>query len=62
MCIRDRIATNLDSYWKECMAKFVRGEMSLDNDWDTYLKELENIGLSRLLEIYQAAYDRTYKE
>ena len=36
--------------------------MSLDNDWDTYLKELENIGLSRLLEIYQAAYDRTYKE
>ena len=56
------IATNLDSYWKECMAKFVRGEMSLDDDWDTYLKELENIGLSRLLEIYQAAYDRTYKE
>ena len=55
------IITNLKSYYKECEAKFVRGEMSLDDDWDTYLKELENIGLSRAIEIYQTAYDRTYK-
>lgn len=55
------IRTNLKSYYEECMAKFVRDEMSLDNDWDAYLKELENIGLSRMIEIYQKAYDRAYK-
>ena len=40
------------------MAKFIRGEASLENDWDSYLRELDNIGLKRYLEIYQEAYDR----
>lgn len=30
----------------------------IDEEWDAYLKELDAIGLQRLLEINQAAYDR----
>jgi putative aldouronate transport system substrate-binding protein len=40
------------------MAKFIRGEADLDNDWDDYLGELEAIGLEEYLKIYQEAYDR----
>lgn len=40
-----------------CATWFVNG--GIDEGWDSYLAELENMGLSRLIEIYQAAYDRT---
>ncbi len=32
-------------------ASFISGEKSLDKDWDQYIKELENYGLARLLEL-----------
>ena len=38
-------------------ASFVIGDLSLDNDWDTYVANLEKLGLSRYLEILQNAYD-----
>jgi putative aldouronate transport system substrate-binding protein len=52
------LETNLVTYYKEMMAKFIRGEASLENDWDSYLNELEKIGLKRYLEIYQKSYDK----
>lgn len=52
------LRTNLNSYYVEMAAKFVRGEADLDADWDKYVSEINGIGLTRLLEIYQAAYDR----
>jgi len=55
------LETNLTTYYQEMMAKFIRGEADLDRDWDVYLKELDNIGLKRYLEILQEAYDRTMK-
>lgn len=54
------LRTNLDTYYKECVVKFMTGAMDLDADWDGYLNELENIGLSRAIEIYQTAYDRVF--
>jgi len=55
------LETNLITYYQEMMAKFIRGEADIDRDWDAYLKELDNIGLKRYLEILQEAYDRTMK-
>lgn len=55
------LGSTLGEYYEEMFAKFILGEVDLDVDWDSYLKELENIGLSRYLELYQTAYDRTYK-
>ena len=42
------------------MAEFITGARSLDDDgWNTYLDELETMGLSTWLETAQVAYDRT---
>lgn len=40
--------------------QFITGKKSLDSDWDSYLKNLDQLGLKRFLEIYQEAYDKTH--
>jgi putative aldouronate transport system substrate-binding protein len=49
---------NLDTYYKSMMAKFVRGEADLDADWDSYLAELDKMGLQDYLAVYQEALDK----
>lgn len=53
--------TDVENYLKTALAQFVTGEMDIDEDWDAYLNELNKMGLERLLEIDQAAYDRISK-
>ena len=55
------IKTTLDTYRDEATANFLAGNTDIDANWDAYVAELENIGLSELLEVVQAAYDRMYK-
>lgn len=50
--------TDLRSYSKNQLAKWIAGESDVNADWDGYLKELENIGLSHYLEVKQTIYDR----
>lgn len=52
------IKTSLETYVKESMARFATGDMSIERDWDSYVKELENIGLQTYIEVSQKAYDR----
>ena len=33
-------------------------EGTIDSEWETYLGQLESVGLSKVMEVYQAAYDR----
>ena len=40
------------------MTRFALGDLDIEKDWDSYLKELESIGLSQYLEVSQIAYDR----
>ncbi|MBE7030546.1 MAG: extracellular solute-binding protein [Ruminococcaceae bacterium] len=51
------LKTAIETHMHEMMYKFIAGTESLDK-WDTYLANYETIGLSRALEIMQAAYDR----
>ena len=44
----------------EVAAKFMTGEESLDN-YDVFIEELHEMGVDRVLEIMQAAYDAQYK-
>ena len=39
------------------IARFVTGNLSLDDDWDGYVRELEGLGRDRDLELYQQALD-----
>lgn len=55
------IKTTLTTYVNECIAKFVRGEMDLDKDWDSFQTEVKNIGVEQVISTYQTAYDRTFK-
>lgn len=55
------IQATLKSYTAECRSAFLTGNMDIEADWDTYIGQLETIGLSSFLEVAQAAYDRMYK-
>lgn len=50
------LRTDIDAYRDEMYIKFITGTESLDN-FDAYLKNLKKIGIDRLLEIEQKAYD-----
>jgi putative aldouronate transport system substrate-binding protein len=54
------LQTNLGTYIQQSAVQFITGEKSLDSDWDSYLDELDDLGLDRFLEIYQQAYDATH--
>ena len=49
---------DLKSYANETLYNFVIGKGDIDKDWANYLKSLESFGLSDVLKIKQAAYDR----
>jgi len=54
------IRATLSAYLEENIAAFLVGARCIDNDWDTYLAELESIGYRTVLEVYQVAFDRLF--
>ena len=50
-------ATAIDAQVNEMITKFILGEESLDN-WDSFVANLNSMGLEHVLEVRQAAYDR----
>jgi len=55
-----RLASQIRTYVHENIVAFATGNKNLDRDWDAYVREFRQLGLSRLLEIRQTAYDRQY--
>ena len=49
----------IKSYYRNMGAKFVTGELDIDENWDEYIAELEKMGAKDVLKVYQTAYDRT---
>ena len=49
--------TDIDLYINECRAKFISGEMSVENDFDTYLETLKSMNIDRVYEIKQITLD-----
>lgn len=56
--VRSELESSIQTYCEECRLKFILGDMDIDQDWDSYVAEVESMGLSELMEIYQGAYDR----
>ncbi len=46
------------TYAQECQTRFLTGDMDIEADWDSYLAELDAMGLDDYRSILQAAYDR----
>lgn len=53
----NELYTDLETYFKELNLKLIMGEKSVD-DMDTYIAEMQELGLDELVDIYQARYDR----
>lgn len=51
------LGSDINDYVTEMRAKFVSGKASFD-EWDQYVKTLEQMGMKRYMEIYKSAYDR----
>lgn len=51
------LQTTVNDYQQESMVAFITGDMSIDNDWDTYVDTIKSIALDEYLALYQAAYD-----
>ena len=51
------LKTQIDTYGDEMVLKFITGQASLD-EFDSFVETLKSLGTDRLVELYQAAYDR----
>lgn len=49
--------SDIDTYAKEMITKFILGTESLDN-WDSFISTLEQLGINDILEARQTAYER----
>jgi putative aldouronate transport system substrate-binding protein len=52
------LQTDLVTYVKNQLARWISGDGNIDAEWNAYLRELDAIGLPRYLELKQAIYDR----
>lgn len=53
-----QIMADIDKYIGECETKFVVGQMSVEEDFDKFIAQLEKMNIARAIEIYQAQYQR----
>jgi putative aldouronate transport system substrate-binding protein len=49
-------------YVEQSLAGFVTGRLDLNTGWNKYLSDLDAMGLSNLIKITQAGFDRSWKE
>lgn len=54
------IRNTIDTYVKEATAKFITGDRSFST-WNDYKSKLKQMGLDKLQQYYQKAFDRQYK-
>jgi len=51
------LTTDIESYIKSTRAKWIT-QGGIDEEWDSYVKQLNDMGLQKLIQIYSDAYDR----
>ncbi len=56
------IKVELQNYIESSKTKFIMNQSDIDKEWDSYLADLEKIGLSEYLGIMQKAYDRQFSK
>ena len=52
------LEATINRFVDESIARFINGDLDIEDDsaWENFLAQLEQMGLPRMLEIYQAAY------
>lgn len=54
-----QLKSPITDYIKESMARFITGNLDIDNDWETYVQGLNNLGAERYTQLLQEAYDNS---
>ncbi len=59
----EQTIVDVNKYLNENRTNFINGSWDVDDDakWQEYLEGFERIGLNKILETYQTAYDRQFK-
>lgn len=57
---KSQLEASINTYMDELMVNFITGKVSLDT-WETHVEKLKELGVEELVEIYNAAYDATYR-
>ncbi len=52
------IMVEVNNYAKQQRVLFITGEVDIETEWDTYISELDNLGINTMVEYYNTAYDR----
>lgn len=52
------IVSTLVDYYKEMTMKFIYGQASIENDWDSYVQECSTKGVDKLMELVNTAWER----
>ena len=52
------IQSTLKSYALESQARFMKGELDIDKDWDAYIADVQGIGVDHFIEVAQQCFDR----
>ena len=50
----------INDFVAQMVAEFVLGRQDIDAGWDNFVATVEGLGINRLAEIYQEAYDAQY--
>lgn len=50
--------TDVTKYVSQMFAAFITGDSDIDTEWDSYVENLNNMGLQEVIECYEAAYAR----
>ena len=48
----------INPYIQESIARFITGDMDLDTGWDSYINELNSLGMQEYISVIQSGYDR----
>lgn len=58
----NKIMTAINTHVEESCQKWIFGTEEIESTFDTYVSQLNGMGLPRAIEIQQAAYDRYLKQ
>ena len=53
------VASDVKGMYGEHRDKFIKGQLDVEKDWDTYVAGMEKMGLKRLTAAWQSIHDRT---
>ena len=52
------IGVEVENYIEENKVAFITGRKDFDKDWDSYVSQLDSLGLQQILDVYQQVIDR----